>query len=83
VGRWATVSLPRQDQHAHPHRHLDLPLQAPAAEAEGSAVGGTCRHTFRHDAQDYLPSSDTVAAKGIDAARAINLTFDLLSANSP
>ena len=24
-----------------PHRHLDLPLQAPAAKAEGGAVGGT------------------------------------------
>ena len=29
------------DRYAQPHRHLDLPLQAPAAEAEGGAVGGT------------------------------------------
>ena len=40
VSRPAARSAGPPDHHARSHRHLDLPLQAPAAEAEGGAVGG-------------------------------------------
>jgi hypothetical protein len=39
-GRRATVSRSTNHRDHSGHRHLDLPLQAPAAEADGGAVGG-------------------------------------------